>query len=621
MAWNFVALAVIVMGLIGYLLYRLRDPQGNRIEIKKNIDVEMYTLAALTNFIKKKLNEMTSSDLYDLALNEIDYERQLANRNDLKQALKAAGNGDIYEKTFVKDTMLDILVRDYGLNETTINYCIPFEEPDKLTIQDKFEILLHIFKKLHNYKALSFMIDKYELDKMKSLIEDGKTNSYIVTPEEIENIYKKEMRGLLSFEDKLQIVVQRIYQYYKGHGPIDEIRDMEIDGVSGGVSGLPSTMETVEDHVEFINRMQQSKSKKHNSVWIMYKGKTIHLSFLSFGSTLELKRIVQNIYKYNNPGQLTEANGFIVNEMADGSRIVVMRPPFSESWAFFNRKFDPKLSTLENWFNPPDREQIIQNTELPVRFIPYLMKGGQVTAVTGDQGVGKTTLMMAMAYYIYGWLTIRPQEMSFELHLRALYPERNIISIRQTDKVSGQMGMDLLKKSDGTVNIVGEVATDEQASWFVQNAQVAFMFTLISHHAKIFKELVYSLANSLRKFGMFSDDGAAVKQVVRVLGFDIHLEKDHEGNRYVERISQCVPVDDEAAYPITSFKAIFLEYARRMTNPKIFEERVIIAMENGRYVAKEPITDDMKKAMLRRMLPEDREAFEAFLAEYWQVAA
>ncbi|MFS0841356.1 hypothetical protein [Paenibacillus sp. 1P03SA] len=104
------------------------------------------------------------------------------------------------------------------------------------------------------------------------------------------------------------------------------------------------------------------------------------------------------------------------------------------------------------------------------------------------------------------------------------------------------------------------------------------------------------------------------------MGFDIHLEKDHEGFRYVERISQCVPVDDETPYP-EKFSDAAREYFRRITNPKIFEERVIIACENGQYIAKQPITEDMKEAMLKQMLPEDREAFKVLLAENWTVTS
>ena len=55
---------------------------------------------------------------------------------------------------------------------------------------------------------------------------------YAVTAEDIAYIYESE-RPLL-FPEKLDIVVQRIYQQYKGFSVVDEIRDQRIDGISGG---------------------------------------------------------------------------------------------------------------------------------------------------------------------------------------------------------------------------------------------------------------------------------------------------------------------------------------------------------------------------------------------------
>ena len=83
------------------------------------------------------------------------------------------------------------------------------------------------------------------------------------------------------------------------------------------------------------------------SVWIFIKGSPF-IYLLSFGSIRELKRVCQNIYKYNYPGQLSEASGYKVNDMKDGSRVVVVRPPFAESWAFFVRKFDIPTLPLDN---------------------------------------------------------------------------------------------------------------------------------------------------------------------------------------------------------------------------------------------------------------------------------
>lgn len=120
--------------------------------------------------------------------------------------------------------------------------------------------------------------------------------------------------GFCSANDKKKIVIQRLYSGYRGLGVIDELRDLKIDGISGGVSG---------------------KEGQHNSVWLFYHGVMIHLAFLSFGSERELERVCMNIYRYGNPGQLSKAKGYIVNEMKDHSRVVVVRPPFSESFSFF----------------------------------------------------------------------------------------------------------------------------------------------------------------------------------------------------------------------------------------------------------------------------------------------
>ena len=45
--------------------------------------------------------------------------------------------------------------------------------------------------------------------------------------------------------EKTDIIVQRIYQHYKGFSVVDEIRDQRIDGVSGGVSGMLDAMQDI----------------------------------------------------------------------------------------------------------------------------------------------------------------------------------------------------------------------------------------------------------------------------------------------------------------------------------------------------------------------------------------
>ena len=168
-------------------------------------------------------------------------------------------------------------------------------------------------------------------------------------------------------------------------------------------------------------------------------------------------------------------------------------------------------------------------------------------------------MLMAMIENIYETMNLRITETAFELHLRKIYPTRNILSMRETETISGQDCLDVQKKTDGSVNIIGEVATDPVASWMIQSAQVASKFTLFTHHAKTFPDLVTALRNSMLRAGVFKDEKTAEEQVVQVLNFDIHLVKDFRGRRYIERITECIPVEQKNEYTFDHRKEKTLE--------------------------------------------------------------
>lgn len=48
--------------------------------------------------------------------------------------------------------MFDLLVQEYGVDETNISKAIPFDIPSLLTPQDKFDILIYNYKKILDMK-------------------------------------------------------------------------------------------------------------------------------------------------------------------------------------------------------------------------------------------------------------------------------------------------------------------------------------------------------------------------------------------------------------------------------------------------------------------------------------
>ena len=620
-----IILIIVVLVIGGYLIYyTAKKKKTAEVETVIDVDDKTYTIEKMIEFVKKRLDEITKINLYDIGLSEEELKRRKNKKYELKKALKGCTYGDVNDKKYVKELIFDLLEKEYGVTESNISKAIPFDIPSLLTAQDKFDILIYVYKKDFGYEALTELIKKYNLAELKYL--NGETKpSYAITAQEIEEIYEKE-NVVLSFADKLAIVVQRIYQHYKGYSSIDEVRDMNIDGVSGGVSGLPESFlsQVAQTDGDYLTQIEEHKVPRAcDSIWIFFQGKSIRLAFLSFGTEAELKRVCQNIYKYNNPGQLSDTNGYKINEMKDGSRVVVVRPSFSETWAFFVRKFDVKRSTLEQWFKGE------VGSDESIELLKFLVKGARIVSITGEQGCGKTTMLMGMIENIYETMNIRVQETAFELHLRKIYPTRNILTFRETETISGQEGLDVQKKTDGSVNIIGEVATDPVAAWMIQAAQVASKFTLFTHHAKTFPNLVTALRNSMLRIGQFNNEKTAEEQVVQVLNFDIHLTKDFRGKRYVERITECIPVEEKNEYTFDHRKEKTLEgkfdkffdnathYFEKVTDRKLYTYRNILEYVDGEYVITNPITETNLREMRLNMDESDAEAFDRFVERHW----
>lgn len=536
----------------------------------------------LLSQIRDTFNEMLRMGVYEHGLNQDEIDKRLQEKKILRSMLKNCTFGDSEAKNYVKNQIMEILVKKYNVNKDNIDTIIHFNDPMAMSAQDIFEAVLYLYKTDYKADALDRLMSDFGFGNPK--ISFMGEQYYEIDSEDIRDMLDRVSLTSLGFIDKLKIITQRVYQLYKGNGVIDEIRDMRIDGVSAGVSGIPKDMDVG-------NNFIRGDVNSFDSIWIFYHGKSIRLSFLSFKSQKELVRVCKNIYKYNNPGQLSQARGYIVNEMKDGSRVTVARPPFCESWVMFIRKFDS--------VSKQDIASLItdDNSSLPIQLIWWLIKGCCVTGVTGQQGTGKTTLLMSMIGFIEPSYNLRIQEMSFELHLRKIYPHRNIVTFRETGTISGQEGLDLMKKTDGTVSILGEVASAPVASWLVQMAGVGSLFTLFTHHAKTTKDLIISLRNALLSEGGFSNERIATEQVCTAINFDIHMVKDIDGHRYIERITQIIPSVESDKEGLTG---------------KMFNTRDIVRWENGTYRIAGELSEDICAHIKSFLSVSDKEDFDNF---------
>lgn len=618
-----IIVSVVVLALAVAFIFRKRTDD-------EAVDELVYKLEEMEGFAINFFDETVFET--ELTGSSQTYQKREDQREELKAALKSAPVGDRSSKLFVKLNLRDAITKAYDLTDENLEKLIPFTREPRLTTKDKFDILLfHYFKK-HRKNAFVEMVKTYKWNELKDLTyikkyheDDPDPRGYAVTSEDIDLAYTKEQIELTT-DEKIDIVVQRIYERVKGLSVIDEVRDMNIDGIRGGTSGIPQSIAYTID-VEEYDTDTSYIPRSYDSVWIFFKGVSIHMQCLSFGSEKELRRVCQNIYTHDSPGQLDQQTGHKINEMADQSRIVVVGPKFSDSWAFFNRKFDGSMYSLRNLWKD-------KNAELPIQWIYWSMRGALNTALTGLQGTGKTIAMKASVSNLYNDWTLRIQEgSSFELWIRRAFPNMDVVTFRETAKMSGVAGMVVQKKTDGTVNMVGEVADDQVFANALKAAEVASLFTWYTHHAQSARSLVNAAVTALMNVGVFKDSRLAEAYVVDLMHQNIHL-MNVQGTRFCGRVTEYIPTTETIQYDETFMKYMdtdpmkaiawfckvkYQEIQKR--EMPLYTTSDIIKYENGEYMIGARPSDRTLNRIREIIRPEEKEDFEMFIEANWGDAA
>ena len=99
-------LAVIIMTAF-IILKSIQKKQNAEVEEKIDVDEKTYTLEKMTAFVKRRLDEITKVNLYDIGLSEEELKRRKNKKYELKKALKGCTYGDVNDKKYVKELIFD----------------------------------------------------------------------------------------------------------------------------------------------------------------------------------------------------------------------------------------------------------------------------------------------------------------------------------------------------------------------------------------------------------------------------------------------------------------------------------------------------------------------------------
>ena len=531
-------IAIILFFLIPAIFLIISNPTGKK-EAELS-DRENIVLKDILEECRLYINDSVSRDYSELFLSREETLKREKQQARLKTAIREACLGDTGDREYLKEYIKDFLQKKMKITSENINRFIRFNVPQMMSAQDKFEHMYECYSEKYGNRSFAVMANDFG---WAAEAKEDTDAPYSISQQDIDKAYE-DMRPDGGFRNKLEVLAQRLYQKLYGHDCADIlIMDESVDGVSAGVGGL-SRVEY--DYMkELKGTVENKKSMNYETLYCVLHGKLLRLKFLSFEKEENLKRVVKNIYRYNIRTNLSRKNPIIHGTLKNGSRIVAARPPVSDGWAFYLRKFKSsdarKIDTLITH----------KNGDVAIELLKLITGGELNFCISGPMGGGKTTLLKSLVGFMNPKYTIRVAESSFELNLNNVYPERNIHMMQERGDFTIYDIITGTKKMDTDILIVGEVNEPKIAGAYVQVAQSGSRMAVTTLHHETTEKLIEYLRNALvSEFGI-NDVKIAEKQVVDILNFDVHMVHDVEGNFYVERITEIIPVNRGSMYELT----------------------------------------------------------------------
>lgn len=471
-------------------------------------------------------NRYTSSHMLDMKLNEELRRNQEEHRRVISTSIRTCCSGNYGAKETVKEIIKEYLLEELFIDEKSICSLVAFDAPTRMTAWEMMETMIYCMNKKEEDKGFGLLCEMYQWGK----------SEYFIGEKMVQKAYQT-MQLKLTFMDQLTIVSQLIFAKTVGLGVIDTLNQQKgyIEEIQLGMNGRA---EQRYDYKEELNSRNKSDFFSRDGVHILVKGNTIWLQYLSFGTEEELQRVLRNLIKDSSAGELTKNRPMIVADTIDGRRVSVSRPPMTDAWVGLIRKFDTlEVVSLEKLY------QNVPEATILVGLLRQLIKSGRNIAITGEMASGKTTLFRACLAETRKDFNIRVIEVdSFELNVRGFLPRANSMTMRVTERTPADEVLAFARKTTGQIFAVGEINSASVATMAMDLSKIASQLFFSAHYVTT-EHMIADFVNAKLCVGGYSEESLAEMDVVRCLGFDIHL-KARQGKRYVQYINEIIPVTE-----------------------------------------------------------------------------
>lgn len=530
-------------------------------------------------------------------------------RQTAQNYLQVCHCGDESDKMFVKQMMRRMITEangeksenfpaGYCVNEKNINEFICWDNPAAVDPYILFLAVLYHYKEKYDANALGRIIEKYGFNNLRPR---GGTEGagFYIDRDDVMAMWKAESL-LMQFDDKLEVLLQLVYEETYGNSCIDEILYQNVGDISAGVSGIPGSV-----NLSSLNE----GGPAYNGCWVRYKGCSIHFTFVTFGSSERLKEVAKGIVDYQMKGQFSEKEGFKLGYGKDGSRRTAAIEPFGESPALWVRKFTEQTATNEDLYGGiPGSDQVAAIERC-------LVRGGATIPVCGAQGSGKTTKLETLTQYIQNFYSIRVLESEFEARLRWKYPLKNIFTMEANDTtpVSPAMAYNFSLRSAGDIYIIGEARSDDMIINVTRTANRGGRSVLFTFHPKTAAMTIPEIANAMIREKMYTNLKDAVATALNTVKVCIFVNVDIETHKHTYEVFEFVPrpnlIPDAFLYAESDaerdveFKRAVYTWMQTMASADTYYDTVPIVVFDRvteQYVMKNTVSDSLYDELMEK---------------------
>ena len=482
-----------------------------------------YAFSELCELTGEMLEEYTGQNVSDIALEENLRKNQEEHRRIVSGCIRTCCSGNFGARDTVKEIIREYLIHSLKLSERMLEKLIPFQNPEQMSGWQLSETLIYYMDKQGADRGFGVLCEKYGWGIRQNLIET-------------KQVYETYMDvdPKLSYMDRINILTQLVFAKVAGLGVIDTLNQQKgyVEEIQLGMNGRS---EQGYDYKEEMSGQRRKNTMSRDGVHILVRGKTIWLSYLSFGTEEELQRVLRNLIKESSAGELTKNHPMIVVDTVDGRRISVSRPPMTDAWVGLIRKFDTVSEvSLEKLYRGYPEEGILPE------LLRQLVRSGRNIAITGEMASGKTTLFRACLAETREDRNIRVIEAdSFEMNVREFMPRANSMTMRISEKTPAEEVLAFARKTTGQIFAVGEINSLAVAAMAMDLSKISSQLMFSAHYVTT-EHMVADFVNAKLCIGGYSEEILAQQDVIRCLGFDVHLIN-RRGKRYVQYINEISP--------------------------------------------------------------------------------